>query len=55
MYEKIKQFELCFRNIGDVVIPAELIDKLILRDIRMVFIANVVWNQFLGVKVIEVF
>ena len=37
MNEKIRQIELCFRNIGYVVIPAELVYKLILCDIRMEF------------------
>ena len=37
MNEKIRQIELCFRNIGYVVIPADLVNKLILRDIRMDF------------------
>ena len=37
MNEKIRQIELCFRNIGYVVIQAELVNKLILRDIRIEF------------------
>ena len=37
MNEKIRQIEICFRNIGYVVIPAELVYKLILRDIRIEF------------------
>ena len=37
MNEKIRQIELCFRNNGYVVIPAELVYKLILCDIRMEF------------------
>ena len=38
MNEKIRQIEICFRNIGYVVIPADLVNKLILRDIGMEFI-----------------
>ena len=37
MNEKIRQIEICFRNIGYVVIPAELVYKLILGDIRIEF------------------
>ena len=37
MNEKIRQIEICFKNIGYVVIPAELVYKLILGDIRIEF------------------
>ena len=37
MNEKIRQIEICFRNIGYVVIPAELVYKLIMGDIRIEF------------------
>ena len=37
MNKKIRQIEICFRNIGYIVIPAELVYKLILRDIRIEF------------------
>lgn len=37
MNEKIRQIELGFRNIGYVVVPAEFIKKLLIRDVRMEF------------------
>lgn len=40
MKEKIRQIELGFRDIGFIVIPAEFINKLIIRDIRMEFIQS---------------
>ena len=35
MNEKIRQIELGFRNIGYIVIPAEFINRLLIRDVRI--------------------
>lgn len=40
MNNKIRQIELGFRDMGYIVIPAEFINRLLIRDVRMEFIQS---------------